>query len=57
MATTNVLVPLKLDAFVLNETCCASDDYKIAPITQPKYVRSRGSQAIADRTSPSFLQG
>lgn len=34
----SVLVPLKLDVFILNEACCNSEKYKIAPITQPKYV-------------------
>jgi len=35
-SVTSVLVPLRVDAFVLNETCCDSDEFKIAPIAQPK---------------------
>ncbi|KAJ2903782.1 uncharacterized protein MKZ38_009348 [Zalerion maritima] len=43
--STNVLVPLKLDAFVLNPKCCDSDNYKIAPITQPNYTFLRLKRA------------
>ncbi|KAL7974917.1 hypothetical protein HDV63DRAFT_364666 [Trichoderma sp. SZMC 28014] len=36
----NVLIPIKLDAFVLNDPVCAGGDLKakIAPITQPNYT-------------------
>lgn len=36
----NLAVPLKLDAFILNENVCAKDEReaKIAPITQPNYT-------------------
>ncbi|KAF3909804.1 hypothetical protein ABW21_db0201644 [Orbilia brochopaga] len=39
MADQNVLIPVKLDAFVFNEPVCNSgnDKAKIAPITQPNY--------------------
>jgi hypothetical protein len=33
-----VLVPLKADAFVLNEECCNQNEFKIAPIVQPAYA-------------------
>lgn len=40
MAPANVLVPLKLDAFVFNPSVCdgGPTDAKIAPITQPNYT-------------------
>ncbi|KAK6519040.1 hypothetical protein TWF281_003729 [Arthrobotrys megalospora] len=39
MADQNVLIPVKLDAFVFNKPVCDSgiDKAKIAPITQPNY--------------------
>ncbi|KAK6349289.1 hypothetical protein TWF730_010039 [Orbilia blumenaviensis] len=39
MADQNVLIPVKLDAFIFNEPVCNSgiDKTKIAPITQPNY--------------------
>lgn len=33
-----VLLPMKVDAFVLNDAVCSSPSYKIAPITQPNYT-------------------
>ncbi|EGX49227.1 hypothetical protein AOL_s00078g611 [Orbilia oligospora ATCC 24927] len=39
MADQNVLIPVKLDAFIFNKPVCDSDKdrVKIAPITQPNY--------------------
>jgi len=36
MSNDCVLVPLKADAFVLNQQCCNQDEFKIAPIVQPE---------------------
>lgn len=40
MATqsTTVLLPVQLTAFILNQDCCNSKNFKIAPITQPNYT-------------------
>jgi len=38
MATTSLLLPLKVDAFALSESTCNSSNYCIAPITQPNYT-------------------
>ena len=37
MAET-VCLPMKVDAFVLNQSVCNGKDSKIAPITQPNYT-------------------
>lgn len=42
-----VLAPLKVDAFVLNESLCArSDTFKICPITQPNYTFLRLTDSL-----------
>ena len=41
MATTSLLVPLQLDAFVLNEAACNGRNYYVAPLTQPNYTFMR----------------
>ena len=38
MASTTLLCPLKLDAFAFSKKTCESDNYCIAPITQPNYT-------------------
>lgn len=66
MATpSNLIVPLKLDAFVLNAKVCSGEpkDAKIAPITQPNYTFLRIDGFVAQndvlnhvdlhRTSPA----
>jgi hypothetical protein len=47
----NVVVPLNLDAFVLNEAVCSKDPAKaasslVAPITQPNYVSLRLQNSV-----------
>lgn len=46
---TNLLIPLKLDAFVFNEEVCngSETEAKIAPISQPNYTFLRISQFLA----------
>ena len=43
MATANLLLPIKLDAFILNSAVCDGGklDSKISPITQPNYTYLR----------------
>ena len=41
MTTTSLLLPLQLDAFVLNKSSSNSKNYCIAPITQPNYTFMR----------------
>jgi hypothetical protein len=42
-----VLAPLKLDAFILNESLCTrSDTFKICPITQPNYTFLRLTDSL-----------
>lgn len=64
---SNLIVPLKLDAFVLNAKVCSGGpkDAKIAPITQPNYTFLRIAGFVAQndvlnhvdlhRTSPADL--
>lgn len=64
---SNLIVPLKLDAFVLNAKVCSGEpkDAKIAPITQPNYTFLRIKDFVAQndvlnhvdlhRTTPADL--
>ncbi|OCL06350.1 hypothetical protein AOQ84DRAFT_432639 [Glonium stellatum] len=49
MASKNLLLPIKLDAFVLNPAVCNGQarESKIAPITQPNYTYLRVDQNAA----------
>ncbi|KAI0391891.1 hypothetical protein F5Y17DRAFT_385037 [Xylariaceae sp. FL0594] len=49
MASRNLLLPIKLDAFVLNAAVCdgTGTESKIAPITQPNYSYLRIKQGAA----------